>query len=77
MSTNQLNELKTRAPSKLVVVVMSTSQDRFALRQLLWSDFSTYKSYDSSAKVIPSLHAISLAVRDRQCNELPAKFKIT
>ena len=32
---------------------------------------------DSSAKVIPSLHVISLVVRDRQWNELPAKFKIT
>ena len=30
-----------------------------------------------SAKVIPSLHVISLAVRDRQWNELPAKSKIT
>ena len=55
----------------------STSQDRFALRQLLWPDFSTWKPFDSSAKVIPSLHVISLAVRDRQWNELPAKFKIT
>ena len=54
-----------------------TSQDRFALRQLLWPDYSTYKSFDSSTKVIPSLHVISLAVRDRQWNELPAKFKIT
>ena len=54
-----------------------TSQDRFALRQLLWPDFSTYKSFDSSPKEIPSLHVISLAVRDRQWNELPAKFKIT
>ena len=33
----------------------STSQDRFALRQLLWPDYSTYKSFDLSAKVIPSL----------------------
>ena len=31
MSTNQLNELKTRALSKFVVVAMSTSQDRFNL----------------------------------------------
>ena len=54
-----------------------TSQDRFALRQLLWPDYSTYKSFDSSTKVIPSLHVISLAVRDRQWNELPAQFKIT
>ena len=56
-----------------------TSQDRFALRRLLWPDFSTLKSFvdDSSAKVIPSLHVISLAVRDRQWNELPATFKIT
>ena len=57
-----------------------TSQDRFALRpirQLLWPDYSTYKSFESSTKVIPSLHVISLAVRDRQWNELPAKFKIT
>ena len=54
-----------------------TSLDRFALRQLLWPDYSTYKSFDSSTKVIPSLHVISLAVRDRQWNELPAKFKIT
>ena len=54
-----------------------TGQDRFAFRQLLWPDYSTYKSFDSSTKVIPSLHVISLAVRDRQWNELPAKFKIT
>ena len=54
-----------------------TSQDRFALRQLLWPDYSTYKAFDSSTKVIPSLHVISLAVRDRQWNELPAMFKIT
>ena len=54
-----------------------TSQDRFALRQLLWPDYSTYKSFDSSAKVITSLDVISLAVRDRQWNESPAKFKIT
>ena len=54
-----------------------TSQDRFALRQLLWPDYSTHKSFDSSTKVIPSLHVISLAVRDRQWNELPAKFKST
>ena len=54
-----------------------TSQDRFALRQLLWPDYSTYKSFDSSTKVIPSLHVISLAVRDQHWNELPAKFKIT
>ena len=54
-----------------------TRQDRFAFRQLLWPDYSTYKSFDSSTKVIPSLHVISLAVRDRQWNELPAKFKIT
>ena len=55
-----------------------TSQDRrFALRQLLWPDYSTYKSFDSSTKAIPSLHFISLAVRDRQWNELSAKFKIT
>ena len=54
-----------------------TSQDRFALRQLLWPDYSTYKSFDSSPKEIPSLHFISLALRDRQWNELPAKFKIT
>ena len=53
-----------------------TSQDRFALRQLLWPDYSTYKSFDSWTKVIPSLYVISLAVRDRQWNELPAKFKI-
>ena len=52
------------------------SQDRFAVRQLLWPDYSTYKSFDSSTKVIPSLHVIS-AVRDRQWNELPAMFKIT
>ena len=31
-----------------------TSQDRFALRQLLWPDYSTYKSFDSSTIVIPS-----------------------
>ena len=49
----------------------------FTLRQLLWPDYSTYKSFDSSTNVIPSLHVISLAVRDRQWNELPAKFKIT
>ena len=55
----------------------SRSPDRFALRQLLWPDFSTSKSFDSSAKVIQSLHVISLAVRDRQWNKLPAKFKIT
>ena len=54
-----------------------TSQDRCALRLLLWPDYSTYKSFDSSPKVIPSLRVISLAVRDRQWNELPAKFKIT
>ena len=49
-----------------------TSQDRFALRhELLWPDYSTYKSFDSSTKVIPSLHVISLAVFDRQWNELP------
>ena len=38
----------------------------FALRQLLWPDFSTQnsKSFDSSAKV--SLHVISLAVSDQQ-----------
>ena len=54
-----------------------TSRDRFALRQLLWPDYSTYKSFDSSAKVRPSLHVISLAVRVLQCNELSAKFKIT
>ena len=53
------------------------SQDRFALRQLLWPDYSSKKSFDSSSKVMPSLHVISLAVRDRQWNELPAKFKIT
>ena len=35
------------------------------------------KSFDSSTKVIPSLHIISLGVSDRQWNELPAKFKIT
>ena len=28
-----------------------TSQDRFGLRQLLWPDYSTYKSFDSSTKV--------------------------
>ena len=55
----------------------SRSQDRFALPQLLWPDYSTYKSFDLSSKVMPSLHVISLAVRDRQWNELPAKFKIT
>ena len=38
----------------------------FTLRQLLWPDYSTYKSFDSSTNVIPSLHVISLAVRDRQ-----------
>ena len=54
-----------------------TSLDRFALRQLLWPDYSAYKSSDSSTKGIPSLYVISLAVRDRQWNELPAKFKIT
>ena len=54
-----------------------TSQDRFALRQLLWPDFSTYKYFDSSTKVITSLHVKSLAVRDRQWNDSPAKFKIT
>ena len=52
------------------------SQDRFAFRQLLWPDYSTYKSFDLSPKVIPSVHVISLAVRDRQWNESPAKFKI-
>ena len=31
-----------------------TSQDRFARRQLLWPDYSTYKSFDSSTIVIPS-----------------------
>ena len=41
-------------------------QDRFARRQLLWQDFSTWKSFHSSAKVIPSSHVISLAVRARQ-----------
>ena len=35
-----------------------TSQDRFALRQLLWPDYSTYKSFDSSPKVIPSLRVV-------------------
>ena len=54
-----------------------TSQDRFDLRQLLWPDYSKYKSFDSSTKEIWSLHAVSLAVRDRQWNELPDKFKIT
>ena len=55
-----------------------TSQDHFALQQLLWPDFSTQESFDLSTKVIiPSLHVISLAVRDRQWNDLPAKFKIT
>ena len=38
-------------------------------------DYSTYKSFDFSTKVIPSLHVISLAVRDLQL--VPAKFKIT
>ena len=54
-----------------------TSQDRFVLWQVLWPDFSTSKSFDSSTKVIPSLQVISLSVRDRPWNELPAKFKIT
>ena len=54
-----------------------TSQDCFDLRQLLWPDYSTYKSFDSATKVISSLQVISLSVRDRQWNELPAKFKIT
>ena len=54
-----------------------TSRDRFALCRFLWPDYSTYKSFDSSTKVMPSLHVISLAVRDQQWNELPAKFKIT
>ena len=54
-----------------------TSQDRFALRQLFWPDYSTYKSFDWSTKVTPTLHVISLPLRDRQWNELPAKFKIT
>ena len=61
-----------------------TSLDRFALRQPLWPDYSTSKwllstnkSFDSSTKAIPSLHVISLFVRDRQWNELPAKLKIT
>ena len=35
-----------------------TSQDRFDLRQLLWPDYSTYKSFDSSTKVISSLHVV-------------------
>ena len=63
-------DLNKRTPS---------SQDRFALRWLFWRDFSKLKSFvdDSSAKLIPSLHVISLAVRDQQWNELPDKFKIT
>ena len=32
----------------------------FALRQLLWPDYSTYKSFDSSTKVIPSLLSYGL-----------------
>ena len=35
-----------------------TSLDPFALRQLLWPDYSTYKSFDSSPKVIPSLRVV-------------------
>ena len=54
-----------------------TSQGLSALRQLLWPDFFTYKSFDSLMKVIPSLNVILLAVRDQQWKVLPAKFKIT
>ena len=58
--------------------LIPTSQDRFALRQLLWPDYSTTNLVlFSSTKVKPSLHVISLPLRDRQWNELPAKFKIT
>ena len=54
---------------------LPTSLDRFALRQPLWPDYFSYKSFDSSTKAIPSLHVISLVVRD--WNKLNAKFKIT
>ena len=53
-----------------------TSQASFALRQLLLPDYSTYKSFDSSTKVMPNLHVISLAVRDRQWNKFPPSLKL-
>ena len=47
--------------------LISTSQDRFGLRQLLWPDYSTTNLVlFSSTKVKPSLHVISLPLRDRQ-----------
>ena len=59
-------------------LAISGSQDHFAGRWLLWIDFFTKKSFNSSTKVQPSSHVISLAVRDRQWNQelLPAKLKI-
>ena len=43
-----------------------TSQDRFALRQLLWPDYSTFKSFDSSTIVINTKLHVNFKITRRQ-----------